>query len=197
MMGAEAFGGSFASLERSFASLRTSCTRSRTQPGFTLLEILVVVLIVGIVATFAVIGIGGRSIDDRLDIEARRLNELLAFAAEEAVLQGAEYGLRVTTAGYEFVRLNPADGMWTPFDDGVLRPRDLDEPFYLELSVDGRRAAPADPEAIDPPPVPQVLLLSSGEVTAFSLTVRARSHPSWFTLDGDVLGRLKLERQPS
>lgn len=165
--------------------------------GFTLLEILVVVLIVGIIAAFAVIGIGGRSIDDRLDLEARRLNELLALAAEEAVLQGAEYGFRVTTEGYEFVRLNPGDGSWAPFDEGVLRPRGLDEPFYLELSVDGRRAAPADPDATDPPPVPQVLLLSSGEVTAFSLTVRARSHPAWFTLDGDVLGRLKLERQPS
>ena len=40
-----------------------------------------------------------------------------------------------------------------------------------------------------------MLLLSSGELTAFRLNLRARNSGVYFQLEGDVLGRLKLERK--
>lgn len=162
--------------------------------GFTLLELLIVIVIMGLMATFAVLSLGSRALDERLDTEARRLFELITLAAEEAVLQGTELGLIHTADGYAFLVLK--DGKWLPFEDaGALRPRTLNEPFFLELRVEDRPVGPArlDDDKVDLKP--QVLLLSSGEVTAFRLNLRARNYGVYFQLEGDVLGRLKLERK--
>jgi general secretion pathway protein H len=166
----------------------------RAARGFTLLEILVVVVIIGVLATLAVLSIGSRSLDDRLAVEARRLHELLLLAADEAVLQGTELGFMQTPGGYQFLALR--DGQWLALDDSSpLRARPLAPPLYLELRVDGRRASAqrADPEggALKP----QVLLLSSGDATEFTLDLRAQEYVPFYRVQGDVLGQMKLERK--
>jgi general secretion pathway protein H len=161
--------------------------------GFTLLEILIVVLLVGIITSFAVLSIGSRALDDRLDTEARRLNELFQLAADEAVLQGIELGFTHTAEGYAFLALK--DGQWLQAEEGVLRPRPLVEPFYLQLRVEGRTVPPAGLEKNDEPLKPQVMLLSSGEATAFNLELRARDFGIYYRLEGDALGRIQLARK--
>lgn len=164
--------------------------------GFTLIEILVVVVIVGIMATLAVLSVGGRSIEGRLADEARRLHELLLLAADEAVLQGMELGFVQTAEGYEFLVLR--DGKWQPLEDGgPLRSRAVNPPFYLQLQVDGRPVAPRKPASQGEELKPQVLLLSSGDATEFTLDLRARQYGPFWRLQGDVLGHLKLERKES
>jgi general secretion pathway protein H len=165
-----------------------------TARGFTLLEVLVVVVIIGVMATLAVLSIGGRSLDDRLDAEARRLHELMLLAADEAVLQGAELGFVQTTDGYGFLVLQ--QGKWVPLEDaGPLRSRPIAPPLYLELNVEGRRVAPLRTDMENVELKPQVLLLSSGDATEFMLDLRAQQHAAWFRLQGDLLGQLKLERK--
>jgi general secretion pathway protein H len=162
--------------------------------GFTLLEILIVVVIIGVVASFALLSIGSRALEDRLDTEARRLHELLALAADEAVLQGVELGFVQTDEGYAFLALK--DGRWLPLEaGGTLRGRLLAEPLYLQLRVEGRPVKPVSLAEPDRELKPQVLLLSSGEATEFSLDVRAREFLPHYRLSGDVLGRVKLERR--
>lgn len=162
--------------------------------GFTLLEILVVVVIIGVLASFAVLSIGSRALEDRLDTEARRLHELLALAADAAVLQGVELGFAQTDEGYAFLALK--DGRWQPLEDGgPLRGRPLGEPLYLQLQIEGRPVRPLAGGAEQPELKPHVLLLSSGEATEFTLRLRARDFAPHWQLHGDVLGRLRLERK--
>lgn len=162
--------------------------------GFTLIEVLVVVVIVGIMATLAVLSVGGRSIEGRLADEARRLHELMLLAGDEAVLQGMELGFLQTAAGYEFLVLR--DGKWQPLEDGgPLRSRAVDPPFYLQLRVEGRPVAPLRPDDKREELKPQVLLLSSGDATEFTLDLRAQQYGPFWRLQGDVLGHLKLERK--
>jgi general secretion pathway protein H len=168
----------------------------KTARGFTLLEVLVVVVIIGVMATLAVLSIGNRSLDDRLALEARRLQELFALAADEAVLQGVELGFVQTPEGYEFLVLK--DGRWGPLEDpGPLRARALAEPFYLSLQVDGRAVAPV-PAGDDKVELkPQVVLLSSGDATEFILDLKARQYDPYYRLHGDLLGRTTLDRKGS
>ena len=166
----------------------------KTARGFTLLEILVVIVIIGVMATLAVLSIGNRTLDDRMAVEARRLQELLVLAGDEAVLQGLELGFIQTPEGYAFLTLK--DGKWTALEDaGPLRSRALAEPFYLQLQIDGRRVTPVDTGDEKTELKPQVVLLSSGDATEFVLDLRAQQFVPYYRLQGDVLGRLKLERK--
>lgn len=163
-----------------------------SERGFTLLELLVVVFIIGLLAGLAVLSVDDRVADDRLQQEAQRLDALLHIAAEEAVLFGIELGLEVTRDGYRFLRLD-ADG-WTPItaQDSPLRPRTLDENTTLHLiRADGENAT--DDEETDGP-APDVLFLSSGEITPFELSMTANEARSRYRYEGKLTGELELHR---
>ncbi|HEU0195845.1 MAG TPA: type II secretion system protein [Nevskiaceae bacterium] len=191
----------------------------RTPRGFTLIEISVVLFICGILITFALLSMGDRPLDQRQHTEAMRLEQLLTLAMDQAQLQSTQIGLLVGTDGYRFLYLGP-QRHWTPFADGPLRLRKLPHPFELRLRIDRHAItaanltpakAPGD-DATDEPdgtddssdgtpaaassaskyPVPQILLLSSGEATAFKLDVVAPGHPLVYQLTGNDIGDVKL-----
>ncbi|SFF32457.1 general secretion pathway protein H [Fontimonas thermophila] len=180
--------------------------------GFTLVEILVVVLIIGIMLTFATLSVGDRASIDTLDSEARRLEQLFRLAQEEAELNGRELGFRYTDQGYQFLVIG-SDGQWLPVAEGPLRPRRLPPPLQLALRVEDRPVPPAQeivtpttgdtaapiPRAADetdddrPPLRPQVMILSSGEFSPFVLDVRAQNLRQGWRIAGTLLGQIRRE----
>ncbi len=167
----------------------------RNSGGFTLIEITVVLFIIGVLAGFAVLSLGSRAQDSRFETEARRLEKLVELAAEEAESQGIEIGLRFEKNSYEFLTPSP-EGAWAPLEaKGSLRARQLPEPFYVELTIEGRAVKTATAE--DEEQKPQILLLSSGEASAFVLELRVPKQKQFYRLEGDALGKLKLEYKES
>jgi general secretion pathway protein H len=130
--------------------------------GFSLLEVLVVLLIVGITLTMATLSIGPGLGRDRGLNEAERLHALVALASEQAILQGIEHGLELSHGGYRILAY--LDGQWLPLDDDpVWRPRELPDTLRVHLQTDGRSVTlPATAQG-----TPQVLLFSSGETTPY------------------------------
>lgn len=71
--------------------------------GFTLLELLVVVFIIGIMATMFTLAVGVAGGTDReLRREAERLQSLIGLAMEDAEFKSRELGLRLYPGRYEF-----------------------------------------------------------------------------------------------
>lgn len=120
------------------------CTTAtaRISRGFTLVELLVVMVLIGVLATYLSLSMGSRRIDDALEVEARRLEALMQLASDQAQLQGTEIGFRQFADGYEFLFMAPS-GQWVEFDSGPLRARKVEEPLYLELRIEGRLIQPA------------------------------------------------------
>lgn len=148
--------------------------------GFTLLEILVVLLLVGIVSTLAVLAIGDGGRERQLVQEAKRFAALLVLANEEAVLQSREYGVQFSSEGYRFMAYEPGEkSRWRSLEqDALLRPRSMPLPIRLELYIDDL------PVSLDGrQDLPQILLTSAGERTAFEL--RLFSEPlMWRVVSG-------------
>ena len=179
---------------------RTADPRSARSAGFTLLEVLIVITIIGILAAVVGLKIGNRAMDDRMQAEAERLYQLVQLAQEETQVKGVALGLRFTADGYQFLALNDK-GQWAEYGTGVLRTRQFDPVFYTELHVEGRMVPPAqtqqrgDLNDAKNQVQPQILLLPGGETTAFAVDLKAQNYPSWFHIESDALGRLREERQ--
>ena len=136
--------------------------RYRLTAGFSLLEVLVVVFIIGILATMFTLSVGVTGGDRQLDTEVDRLIAVIALANEEAVIQGREIGLRITSDGYRFATYQedfidypapdvPDQSEWLPIDSSnLLGPRRLPDGLLFELRIDGREIvlkSAADEEA--------------------------------------------------
>ncbi len=92
--------------------------------GFTLIEILVVIVLIAIAATLVTVKLQP---DDRglLREEALRLAALLTQARDEAVITGASIGWRGASDGYSFYRRN-AERQWQAIEgDEVFHSRNL------------------------------------------------------------------------
>ncbi|MFW2406037.1 MAG: type II secretion system minor pseudopilin GspH [Gammaproteobacteria bacterium] len=125
---------------------RASCSHA----GFSLLEVLVVVFIIGVLATMFTLSVGVIGGDRELEKEASRLVALIDLAREEAVIQGREIGLRLFKDRYEFSAFyedfieyhdeeNPDQSEWALLDaSSLLGPRQLPEGLMFELQIDGR-----------------------------------------------------------
>jgi general secretion pathway protein H len=130
--------------------------------------------IIGIFVGVAVLSVGLAGNDRASEQEIHRLESLLALVREEAVMQSRDYGLLVNNRDYRFFYYDYAQQAWLiPAGDRMLGARTLDEPLEFALSVEDREVlleSEYDPEAMEGPE-PQIMLLSSGEVTPFTLAV--------------------------
>lgn len=161
------------------------------QAGFTLIEVLVVVFIIGVVLGFATLSIGGRSLDDRLAEDAARLQRVLQIASEEAVMTTAEIGFLPTQDGYAF--LVRGEEQWVPIDN----PRSPLRPYKFEIPAKvGFRELPANlptPNSDDPAAIaPQIYFFSSGELTPFDLGLAVESQEPRFAIQGRIDGLVSL-----
>lgn len=166
--------------------------------GFTLLELMVVLVLIGIIFSFAMLSLGGDDLSEMMEQETRRLVTLLALAGDEAVLRGEELAVHFSDEGYEFLVLY--DAGWQPSGgDALLKAYTLPAGITIRLEVDGDPPGLAgqgddrDDEAL----TPEVFILSSGEMTPFTATLQAHDSTTRYRLSASVLGRLEWEAEPA
>ncbi len=164
------------------------CPSPRRARGFTLLEVLVVLLIIGVLVSFAALSINRA--DTAVPDEARRLAALIRLSGEEAVLQGQEYAIQFEADTYSF--LNFDGEAWQPVaDDELLRARTLPDDVVIDVALEGEPITLGAVEGEDKAP-PRIFILSSGEMSPFELTVRKRGAGGGYRIDGNARGELKV-----
>lgn len=177
--------------------------------GFTLIEVMVVVIIIGIITATIILSIGNLGDNREMLREGRRVSMLLQTASDEAVLQGRDYGLEVVESGYRFVEFNAFTRLWSevPQDD-MYRYRKLPENHAFELYVEDRplilAVEPANLSGTDKEKdedddedetgfySPHILVFSSGEITPFELRIVRRFDRQAVKVTASVLGEFEV-----
>jgi general secretion pathway protein H len=165
--------------------------------GFTLVEILVVVVIMAVVISLAVLSIGTTGRDSQLDQEGRRVQALIDLLHERAVLEGRDFGVRILPSAYEFVVYDTIKDQWKKFDEeNQYRHRELPKGVSFQLQLDQTTVvlkAPDKDLSGGPPQPPQLAIAASGEGTPFRLILQRDTTQAQATVNGDALGKISLE----
>lgn len=160
--------------------------RSHNQSGFTLIEIITVVFIIGVIISFASLSVSTNE-DQRVHQEAERIQRLLTLAGEEAVLHGRELAMQVSQKGYLFVELDAASGKWVPItDDKLFRQREFPDLFKIELKMWGKMMNLEEADKFQ-----NIKTLSSGEMDPFTLWLRMDSGEA-YAIKGDLVGQTSV-----
>jgi general secretion pathway protein H len=146
---------------------------ARTARGFTLLELMIVVFVIGLVTAGVVISFSGGSRDEQLERESERLDALFDYVREQAELQTRDYGFRIDRRGYSFVVYDVLANQWRPADeDDALRERPFPEGIETDVVVEGRRVVLETRKKDVEDFMPQVMIFSNGDISSFEVFLR-------------------------
>jgi general secretion pathway protein H len=145
----------------------------QSSTGFTLVEILVVLVIIGLMIAGALLSVNVASSDSDLEKERNRMVAITDYLRDQATLQAREYGIRCYEGGYEFLVYDPRNDAWLRLEDDTLtQARKLPVGIEMTLAVEGQKLVLPPAKIKDEDRKPQILLFSSGEMNLFELTLQ-------------------------
>jgi general secretion pathway protein H len=145
--------------------------------GFTLIELMIVVFVIGLITAAAVITFGGDRRDTELDRESERLDALFDYVREQAELQTRDYGLRINEHAYSFVVFDVLRNEWrVAGEDDALREREFPEglrpsviiegrPIVLDAKRDEKKKGVEDFK-------PEILIFANGDLSSFEISLQ-------------------------
>ena len=184
---------------------------TKKQSGFTLIEIIIVVVIIGVMASMVTISLGDKK-QELLETEAKRFQALVTLASQEAILQSRHLAIGFFQGGYQFYQENDvlvddiaSDGLkaqktrWKSLDqDSMLRRRELPTKITAQLYLSDTSIVLAQEkgseksEFAEKQVKPQIFLLSSGENTPFEYQLEYTG-TGLASLKVDPIGNIKIE----
>jgi general secretion pathway protein H len=189
-------------MQRAVNKGRSNKRVTQSQQGFTLLEVMVVIIIIATIFSMTNLSVF-QSADRRLEEEARRFAALVQLLNEESIIKNIDYAVGLSKREYAFFQPD-SNGKLHPLDDssGIFRQREI--PDYGELTgtiAGGELDLPtslapkekkrlSDEEDELPEQLPAIYILSSGEMTEFAISIKGDEGQE-YTVEGDFTGKVR------
>lgn len=141
----------------------------RRERGFTLLELLVVLSIIGILATIVVVSFVGSDHHSIVRNEADRMIRTLELARKESMLRNELWGVLIEDDTYEFVYYDFDQTQWLPLGRKPYVEESLERNLELVFNTPEEVANETSGEEGE---VPEIVIEPTGEITPFQIDIR-------------------------
>ncbi|WP_154222199.1 prepilin-type N-terminal cleavage/methylation domain-containing protein [Marinicella rhabdoformis] len=137
--------------------------------GFTLLELLLVVVILAVLTATGVQLLGGQSYENRMKDQSQDLIKQLHYMCEKAVFENRPFAMAFSQNAHQLLTYRKQQ--WFVVNDKQWPYKALDEDFMWELFIAGKPQKMANELAAEP----HVICYNTGQITAFELLLKADS----------------------
>jgi general secretion pathway protein H len=161
--------------------------------GFTLIEILIVMLIISIVGSVAILTISHNQ-NSQYTAFAKQLTNYLTLAEQQAMMQPATLGVTFSEESFQFYQYQSdrtdKEDAWTPLTDSILSAHRIPKDTQVTLVIDGKTVSPtANTEKVKP----SLIISSSGDLPSFVIYIgKIGTHPR-YKIVGEPNGSIKSE----
>ncbi len=189
----------------------TSQHSLRSSKGFTLLEVMIVLMIIGLMLGMATLSTSGNEQKREAQQQGLRLIAQLDAYRDEAVFQNLDLGLAMdnqSTQLLSYVDINSPTqttgktkeelsdlkkNPWAAYEGNLKGSSDFPEQFSIALMLDDKNIDFNDLITDDEGVKPAILFLSSDEYTPFKLTLQ-HEHDESFSIfiEGDGFSRFEM-----
>lgn len=149
--------------------------------GFTLIEILIVILIIGIMASVTLFAYGDFGASRKADTTAEQFIAYIKLVQQRSILEMVSLGVTVTSQGYETYRFDNNQWQLIPRNSHIFR-RSFPEGLVVNLKSNIKHGTKA----------PTIIITPAGKMTEFILTFGTSSQPEVNSVVGLYNGDLKL-----
>lgn len=157
------------------------------QQGFTLIEILIVIVIISIISSVAILSIGINK-DKQLDSISDQLINIFTLAEQEALLEPATIGFVLTPNSFQFytyTKKGADESPWEAITGTTLGTHHLPDDVQITLKIQGKTVKGVEPKLI---------LSPSGDITPFVLYISRKGVAPRYKIVGTANGNIKKER---
>ena len=166
--------------------------KNRNHAGFTLIEILIVMLIISIVSGVALLSVHDNP-DARMRTLAKELVNAFNLAQTEAMLEPAVLGFNNTASSYEFYRYaeNDTKHPWHAMTEPVFAKHAIPRGFKLQIKIQNHAASATDEADTENP---NLIISSSGDMTPFIILIGKQDEAPRYQITGSGNGSLQIAK---
>jgi general secretion pathway protein H len=149
--------------------------------GYTLLEVLIVILIISIVATVASMTIHFNK-NKQMETLAHEIANLITLAEEEAIARPAVLGLAFTSHQFQFFIYQENNHAWQPLTNKVFRARTIPNDVQMTLTIHNT--------IIPNEGKPALIISTSGDIPAFTISIGKTEQKPLYQVVGEANGKV-------
>ena len=150
--------------------------------GFTLIEILVVVLIIGITLGFALLAFGDFGSKRRIVMAAEQFVNYVKFVQQQAILETSTLGISLNKNNYQVLRFQtPTDWQVMP-QKNIFREQHFPDNAVVSIETTTNRKG-----------APQIIINSSGDMTPFKLNISSERQINIASVIGKSNGTIAIQ----
>ncbi|RUQ88337.1 prepilin-type N-terminal cleavage/methylation domain-containing protein [Legionella septentrionalis] len=163
-----------------------SVTGMQNKRGFSLLEILVVIVITGITLTFAMYAFGDFGQARRIVLAAEQFASYVKLVQQQAILETSTLGVNLSPTRYQAIRFNPAAGWETFQQKGIFNVHYFPSGADIKFAASQGKSSKNDPE---------IIVNASGDMTPFKVFFNSQDGTKLAMVEGRHDGSIQVHHE--